>query len=285
MEVVDLTEENAEDYASYLGEDVAENIGRAFYRGIVVHNNLSWIPAAGMVWEIKNADDPWKNTESRIEWMRIHSMEVAAPLFEAYGEMVRKEDVKRSFLSIPAEGDRIESEACRAAGFDIRRQEGDDLVVTMRELLNMPVFQNRAALEHVARLARLPLRRYRSIVSRCVRMERRGLCEDLEYLPISWFDMDVSCYSEKDGRINGLLLFHLMPSGRLAAKLLYTEGDDAAKTIGRLVSCAVQNATPILRPDTQIVISRRSRQARHLAKRLFPEGIGLPVYTGSREEV
>ena len=52
MDIVNLDEENIEMYTDYLTPDVAENVGRTFYRGLIVEDNDS--PVAGMVWDVKN---------------------------------------------------------------------------------------------------------------------------------------------------------------------------------------------------------------------------------------
>lgn len=91
MDIVDLTEDNVIDYESYLGEDRAENIGRTFYRGIVVHDDMTWELAGGMIWEIHGKENPEKSVISHIEWMHVKSPEVADALFKAYEERVRDE--------------------------------------------------------------------------------------------------------------------------------------------------------------------------------------------------
>ena len=53
MNVFTLDTENMTDYVYFLTPDIAENIGRTYYRGIVVEEG-DGEPVAAMVWEVRN---------------------------------------------------------------------------------------------------------------------------------------------------------------------------------------------------------------------------------------
>ena len=99
MDIVNLDEENIEMYTDYLTPDVAENVGRTFYRGLIVEDNDS--PVAGMVWDVKNMmrDD---DVEIHISFLRIDDEEATEPLFEEYKTSVMEDGVVRSCFSLPA---------------------------------------------------------------------------------------------------------------------------------------------------------------------------------------
>ena len=61
MEIIELTEDNVEEYSEYLGPDKAENIGREYYRGIVVINEKK-VPESAAIWELLHLEDEEKDT-------------------------------------------------------------------------------------------------------------------------------------------------------------------------------------------------------------------------------
>ena len=54
MKIIDLNEDNIREYTSEIGEDVAENISREYYRGVVVVSEDGEEMAAGIIWQYKN---------------------------------------------------------------------------------------------------------------------------------------------------------------------------------------------------------------------------------------
>ena len=51
MTVIEINDINATVYASYMGEDMAEKLGREYYRGLAVISDEDGSLAAGLVWE------------------------------------------------------------------------------------------------------------------------------------------------------------------------------------------------------------------------------------------
>lgn len=104
------------------------------------------------------------------------------------------------------------------------------------------------------------------------------------YLLRTYFENDVSCYSEDDDQINGLLLFHQNPSGGLVVVVMAAIGSDYGKIIPQMIRHAVTNALELYPPETEVLIDRHNYASLALSEKLFPRGFGTPVYIGSRIE-
>ena len=111
-----------------------------------------------------------------------------------------------------------------------------------------------------------------------------GLCEDLAYLPRSYFENDISCYSEMDGDINGIFLFHKKPSGGLLVVIMAALGSDFGKILPQMIKFSVTSAMENYPGETEVLIDRHNYASLALSEKLFPRGFGLPVYVGSRQE-
>lgn len=283
MKIIDLNEDNIREYTSEIGEDVAENISREYYRGVVVVSEDGEEMAAGIIWQYKNLKEQ-KDTESVIEWIRVRDAEAAGALFDAYSERVAKEKTTRTHVVIPVKDSSNETQALQDAGFKVRLTEGDNIVVSLSELSTLAVMKSRKVPDYIYPLNTLVLRRFRRGVEQCVSIGQTGLCEDLDLLPMTWFDPDISFYAEKDGKICGFLLFHVMPSGMIAIQLMVGWGKDFQQTILGMIRKFIITMEENYSPDTKIQMNRRNQASLLLAEKLLPRGFGIPVYAGGREE-
>ena len=84
-----------------------------------------------------------------------------------------------------------------------------------------------------------------------------------------------------------MLLFHRMPSGKLAIKLMYAFAKDQ-KQVGLILTMMIRQmvitAEELYPEDTVILVERHNAAAMALSERLFPRGFGRPVYVGERQE-
>ncbi len=283
MEIIDLNEENIREFVSEIGEDVAENISRDYYRGIIVTSEDGKKMAAGVIWQYRNLTEE-RDTESVIEWIRVCDTVAAGALFDAYSERVAKENTVRTHVVIPVKDSSNETQALQDAGFKVRLTEGDNIVVSLSELSTLAVMKSRKVPDYIHPLNTLVLRRFRRGVEQCVSIGQTGLCEDLDLLPMTWFDPDISFYAEKDGKICGFLLFHVMPSGMIAIQLMVGWGKDFQQTILGMIRKFIITMEENYSPDTKIQMNRRNQASLLLAEKLLPRGFGIPVYAGGREE-
>ena len=283
MTVIQLNEDNALKYVSYLTGDVAENLSRPFYRGILMQEDGSENILAGVVYELIGVNENTP-TESAIRWLKIDDEAAAEILFDSYKEAISLADVKLSTFVIPVENSQKAKVALKAAGFTVRLSEGDNIIVTLDELLELPIMKNRKIPDSISPLNQMTTRIFRQAISKSVMLGRKGVCEDLSSLPLSWFDPDVSCYSEQNGTVDGLLLFHKLPSGMLTIQLMVALSGNAQPIILGMMRKFVISLEETYGADMKVVLNRHNQSSLELTEKLLPRGFGIPVYKGSRQE-
>ena len=286
MNITLLSEDNAFDYEDYLTADVAENLSRDYYKGIVVEEDEGDAPLAAMVFEIAGIEEQ-ETTEAVIHFLKIEYEEAAGLLFDSYKELIESYDVKKStfMISVSEEDDSIkEKKALADAGFTVRLTEGDEIITDLKELLTLPIMKSRKVPDTIFSLNEMTTRGFRNAISKSVMSGRKGVCPDLALLPFSWFDSDVSCYSEHDGNVDGLLLFHKMPSGMIAIQLMVAMSGDAQKILLGMMRKFVISLEENYGPGTKVVLNRHNYSSLALTEKLLPGGFGIPVYKGSRQE-
>ena len=288
MYTVILDDTNTEDYAGYLGADLAEDLERTFFRGLVLVEDGQDKPLGWMVWELKNLESS-KDTESYIRSFEAGDEDEAAALFASYNKLIAENGVVKSHVIIPATKESSGTRQILAGrGFDMLLLEGDDVTVMLPELLAMPIFQKEREISiHVHSLENMTLRTFKKTIAKLDSLGQKGTCEDLSYLPMGYFDQKVSCFYEGEDGIRGVLLFHMTPSGKLCIKVMRAisgSKKEATQTLLQLLVYAVEYMKEYCPEDTQIVVDRHNDAAFLLAEKLFPRGFGCPVYGGSRIE-
>ena len=281
MEIIELSQDNIEEYTGFFGEDVAENIGRMYYRGLAVNDGEK--TKAGLIWEYRNLDSKAEN-ESHIEFFKTADPETADTIFARYREMAAEEGIRRTFFVIPVKDSKVEKAALKKEGFPVRLTESDRIIVQLSELSAMPLMEKRKIPDGIKPLEEITVRKFRQGIERCVKAGRWGVCEDLTSLTIGWFEQQVSCCYEKDDKIAAMLLFHKLPSGMLSIQLMVCMDDDYGKILPGLMRKYVITCEELYPPDTLILLNRHDEASFNLSEKLLPRGFGIPVYAGSREE-
>ena len=281
MHIVDLNEENIDEYIDYIAPDVAENIGRFFFRGILCfdEDDLS----GGMIWEVRNTMREEKN-ESNIVWLRIDSDEAGEFLFDNYSDLISRDDVEVSTISLPARGASKEKESLENAGFKVVFMEGDLIKTKLSEIAELDAFKKVKPGDSIRPLKDMTQRGFNAGVRPFMDKGLYGLCQDLPYLPRSYFENDISSYSENEGQVNGLFLFHKNPSGGLAIMVMAAIGNDYGKILPQMIKHSITRAIEIYSPDTEVWIDRHNYASLALSEKLFPRGFGIPVFIGTRQE-
>ncbi len=283
MDIVYLDQENVENYAEYLTRDEAENIGRIFHHGLVVINDNDE-PVAAMIWKIRNFQTDEDN-ESQIIFLKIDDEEATELLFENYESSIMDDEVVKSTFSLPAMTSAREKAALSDRGFTVELMEDDIIRSRLSEAASLPLFTKIKPGENIHTINDLSNKDFNAGIRRFVLAGFHGLCEDLAYLSKSYFDNDVSCDVEgDDGQINGILLFHKMPSGSLYINIMAYIGNDFARYLPQMIEKSLNCAMDSYSPDTEILIDRHNYSALALAEKLFPSGFGIPVYVGERAE-
>ncbi|MBO6214277.1 MAG: hypothetical protein J6N76_01925 [Lachnospiraceae bacterium] len=283
-QISELTEDNIEFYTDYVGMDMADNIGRTYYSGLIASSDN--LPVSAIVWELKNKESD-KDTESLISWIRVDDEGAFPELMAAYRERMLLSDVKKSTAVIPVRDGKHIRGILKDEGFNLRLTESDMMHVKLYELSGMPFIQKLKKLklpDNIMPLNQITVRSFRKGIAKCLMGKNHGMCEDLVDLGIQWFENDVSCVSVADNGINGFLLFHARPSGVIEIQLMIAMDKEPQKILPYLMRCFVDEMEKKYEPDTQVAFDRNNPQMLLLMEKLLPRGIGIPVYAGSRTE-
>ncbi len=281
-ELLVLNMENVEELIPYLTEDIAENIGRVFFHGLAVVDQ--GIPVAGMVWETRHEQED-ADRENHILFLKIDKAEVTDLLFREYEELLRGDKVVRTRVCLPAKGSREEKQILQQRGFSVALSEGDDILTSLEEIAGIPAFSKIKVPDTVKPLKTMSTRDYNMTVRKLNSQGRYGVCRDLMYLPRNYFDNEISCYLEEMGEIGGMLLLHRLPSGKNKVVLMAAMSKEKTAAIPQMIKGAVSLALKLYDPATPVLIDRHNYQSLALSEKLFPEGFGIPVYVGVREEL
>ncbi len=280
MNTIILDSENISDYEAYIPEDIAENIGRTYYRGIVIEQENS--PVAGMIWEIRNAEK--EDAENHICWLQTNDEEAGRELFDAYKDNIIPDGITKTSFSLPAKTSKIEKSVLKEAGFSVALMEGDQIVAKLSEIAKIPVFGKIKENEGIIPLRSITQRGFNVAIRRFAAQGYSGRCADLEYLSRSYFENDISCFSEQEESINGLFLCHMSPSGKIVIEMMAATGSNYQMIILQMIAKALKSAVEIYPPETEVMIDRHNYSSLALGEKLFPRGFGIPVYIGSRAE-
>ncbi len=285
--ISDLTDENKTLYMDYIDADVAENLERTIYRGIIACDDFGK-PEGGMVWRYKRIDpEEALIYESVIEWIRADIPEAFEMMMNAYRMRILGEEVVRSKVQIPVKNGKQMKDYLKNAGFDMKLTESDTAVMKLSELAGTAIMKKLKGKKIPGSIKPIkdisPLM-FKTGIAKCVLKGKTGLCDDLGNLFIKWFETDVSCASVDGKDVNGFFLFHRKPSELIEAQLMICL-DQNFKTILPLMMYQVISAMiKKYGPDQKVSFDRHNDQVLLLAEKLIPRGFGIPVYVGTRSE-
>ena len=285
-EITDLRAENRSFFEDYIGADMTENIGRPFYRGVILSGEGNE-PVAGMIWEIIGMGVPGKKRESEIRWVRVDKEDAFADMMDSYKDWIDEDEVSTSSIVVPAKDSKELRKLFQDAGFQMSLSESDRITVSLSELSEvelMKKLKEKPLPKSVKPLSEVRLKYLREAVNTCIRSDKMGICRDLANIPVRWFEPEVSCASHNGDEINGMFLFHRKPSGLLEAQILVCFDKNPQAVLPLLMRKFLDAMEENYDEDTLVAFDRHNMQTLLLAEKLFPNRIGLPVYAGSREE-
>ncbi len=281
MEVVHITESNADDFSAYIDEDMLDNLDRTFFRAIGALDD-DGSPVGAMVFELKNSESE-DDTKSRIRAMKVENDDVRDIIMSEYKSMVNEEEVVESFYEMP---DEVASHRLEGSGFSLEVSEGLDLVVSMEDVKKVADSIRLSKFPpYITSLSGVTVMQYRSFIKNCLFKGRYGLLEDLAYLPKNWFEQEISACALTDEDVCGMLLLKKAPSGMLFALLYTAFGPDYQKNLGLMMAYAAKKVVELYPEDTRLVIRRHNEMVKKLTDRFFSNCRGEQVYNGKREEV
>ncbi len=281
MDIRLINEDNVEEYSELLDPDTARNISREYYSGLALHNAGDVPAKSAIVWELKNTEDDIE-TEAEMEYIRLEDKKEGELLLKYFKEEVLNGDVKRSYFELESFDDSVEK-ATEAEGYAPEKKESRNIVVSLEELANLSIIK-KPGVSYVTAINELMVRQYRKGITNCLFHGRKGLLEDLAFLPMSWFDQDVSSCVQTDGRATGFLLVHKTESDRLVVDLLFAMEPDSKLNLLQMIRYSVNAAMEKYPADTEIMLKRHNDMSEALINKLFPNKKGVEVLAGKREE-
>ena len=285
--IIDVDRNNLEEYRRFIGDEIAENIGRAYYRAIAAISDIDDEIVGCMVWVLRNMEKEADN-ESDIVFLKCDDFAVFNEMMDGYKARIRADMVIRSHAHIPVKNGKMLKDMLKKSGFSMKLTESDVIIVKLSELSEMPLMKklrDKKMPDSITTLNQVSIRAIRRGISKSVSQGMVGLCDDLENLGVRWFEDEVSCVSTSDEGINGMFLFHLRPSGIVAVQLLVCLDSSFGKTLPNLMRRFVLAMEEKYEPDTRIELDRHNEQSLLLSEKLLPRGFGIPIYAGSREEI
>ena len=279
--VVRRFDENESDiFKNRISTDIYSDIERAFFFVIGAIDDEG-NPVGVLVCEIRNAEDD-SHREGHIIQINADSSDIYDALFLEYSDFVRERKIVRSVYEF---FDDDNTAIMREAGFSVNEGVSENIIVTLGDILRIPIASGRRPVpSNVGSIARLQDRQYRKGIMKCLMNNRKGLVEDLAYIPMDWFECDISSYTELDGEVNSYLLIRKVPSGQLQVKLLFGSGPDSKKSLLYMIINAIRSAAEKYPEDTEVLIRCETHAAKALCKKLLPDKSGVYAVWGDRKE-
>ncbi len=280
VKIVEISNDNINEFFSYVGPDIADDMERRFYRGIGAKNEKEEVVGA-LIYELLPTDKLDEN-QSHIRFLKYDSKEAIEAIHQSYKEKaIYDHNIIETFYEI--DNEEI-SDFLVAKGFSRDTKESDFVKVSLGELVDHPMLSSRELPAFITEIGSISVLQYRmAIRSFCLKGEH-GILSDLLYLPMIWFDGDVSTCSVSEGKVDGLFLVRVMPSGTLMPVLLFAQGEDYTKKLLMMLVHAAKKAKDKYPPQTMVVVGGKSKEVRSIVSKLLPEKKGEKLFYGSRKE-
>ena len=273
-----ITADNLDEFIDYLDEDSRLNIKRPFFHGLCALGDDDE-PKAVVVYELKNIEDE-ADTVAELYYFKSEDAELGATLLsELSGELEREEVVSVSFEFTGLNQD--EEKLLKDAGFKLKKKESRDIILPL-EMLAAAGFAAKKAADYVKSISTLNEKQFKRGVTNCLFHKRKGLLEDIAFIPAGWFDNDISSCVVADGKVVGYLLVHRSGSGKLFADLLFSVGTEYQLDVLNMLRFSIRAAAVKYPADTPVVIRRHNAQISALARQMFPDCKGDEVLYGER---
>ena len=280
MDIIEISEENLEEFGPLLGEDLAEDVKRIYYNGFGVMSEDGKALGA-FVYELLNSESE-EDTRARICRLKAEDKEVSAALEAFYTDTSTKEnEIVRSFYELLEED---EAKALAGIGFSMEKKEGDALDITLGELSATSLGKQKILPEYVSNIEGLSVLQFRDAVKQILFKGHKGLVEDIPYLPKSWFDNSVSACVSSGGMIPGLFLIRRTPSGILIPVLFFAYGPESKKDLLYMMRYSLNKALQVYPPETVVRIYRRKPSVKAITDNLLPNKQGYEIFCGERKE-
>ena len=280
MEIVRISDNNKETFSLLLGEDLSEDAMRRFYGGIgTIDDDDS--AAGAIVYELLEKESV-EDTKSMICFAGAKSREVFDAMIEDYTDhTVSEENITETSYELDEE---VWAKVFQEKGFSFEERESDKICLTLGELGSLKQIPTKKCPKHISTLGKLSLLQYKTAVKKALLSGHRGAFEDMAYLPLRWFDTEISACAMSGEKAVGLFLVRRNPSGTLIPAFLYAYGPEYQKDLIRMIGYSLRQALKLYPPETVVMINRKNENTRALTKNLLPGCVGKKIFAGRRKE-
>ncbi len=284
MEIIEMEQGSMERTDAFVPPDVAENIGRLWFRGLIADNEEGDEPCGGIVWQYRDAEDEEKDTRAEIVWAAGKNREILEGLIASYDEQSASESTTYTEFEMPLTvRTPMLKDAFSENGFEIKKTESQDVYVTVEDLRKLK-FKKKKPPFYIKTLGELNYRQFRNGIIDYLFQGRSGLLDDLAWLSIDWFEPEVSSCVVLDDKVKGFLLVHRTTTGILNVEVMFSIDIDPKRTVLELVRTSIWAAINKYPPETKIRLRRHNNSVHELVKKLFPDKKGDDVMAGSRRK-
>ena len=280
MEISNITDENIEEYSDLISADVAENIGRKYFRARAVTDGGDKVSGV-MVWEYRNISDE-KDAEAELSWLSMKNVESGRELFSAFRKDAVEEAVAKTYFEKKDSEDGL-SDILSKLKFKTAKQESRDIYITVGELAENKVAAKKAP-SYIKSLSEVSYREFRQGIIGCLYNGKKGMVEDLSTLSMDWYEPEISCVVKTDDELTGFFLIHKLPSGVLMPLLYYAGGPNFRIDLLDMMRYAIRKAAADYPADTKVLIRRHNNAVHALSDKLFPGIKGEEILFGERPE-
>ena len=268
MEIRKITEETKEEYLQVLDRDEVENIGRKYYRALALHADPDAHVQGAMIWKLVHERKGQKTT-SQIKCFYAKDQEAGRVLLTEFEKEIAAEGAAGSVFQFSRDRE-VVGEILEQAGFLLKEKKSRELIVTVDELSKVAGKGKPELSPNIVSIDQLMLRQFQKGIMNCLSHGLAGALEDLDTLPAGWFEPKVSCCVQSMGKVNGFLLFHETPSGKLAVKLFFACKPAGNQELLGMIRFAIMKAQENYPPQTQIVIRSYDEATDAFARKIFP---------------
>ncbi len=276
MNTIRIDENNLREYEGYIEADAAEMLKRYYHRGAVITDEDS-LPLGYVVWEYRHMEDGEPVT-AQIDHFFAEDDEAADALLSSFAELSRNEGAVKNVFRLPLTDMKRYKECFERAGYTVSEADGEYLRLTIKDFLSLSYVSGWKG-EGVKALNRINLRSFRQEIRHLASSGKRDVLSELKYLPFTWYDLEVSCFSESDGRPDGFLLVHETPSGILRAEALETVNQSFGSLV-KLLGFSVKESVKKYPEDTEVLVRKNDPLSVRLTNILFPEKTPGKVFYG-----
>ena len=280
MRTIEITGEDAEEFDLFINEDLIDDLYRPFYGGLGVVDD-DGVPLGALVYELLNTDSEEKDITGVIRLASALNDEVWATIITEYGYVAQEKGVVRSFFETEKEA---EAKVFASYDFSFEKKISPLLRISLDEVRDVKLNLQSKLPDYITSISAVSPPILRNGVKNALYNGQKGAVSDLAYLPMEWFEREVSSCCVTDGKVNGLLLIRKQPSGSLFFVLYTCFGPNSRKNLVYMLIRTLNMMFLRYPPETEILVNRRNEEITSLTGYLLPGHGEREVYAGVREE-